>query len=78
MSFSRLKMLYLCVNAQDDRTTIKLHDIKFRKTNKFKCLKAIIPDDDNYGSEIKKKCTGQCGWGKDYCRNMQLKRYWLK
>ena len=33
MSFSSHKMLYLCVNARDYRTTIKLHDIKFKKTD---------------------------------------------
>ena len=48
-------MLYLCVNAEVYRTTIKLHDIKFRNTGKFNYLESIIPENDNYGSEIKKK-----------------------
>ena len=43
-------MLYLCVNAQDYRTTIKLHDIKF--TDKFPYVESIIPE--NCGSEMKK------------------------
>ena len=55
MSFSKYKMLYLCVNAQDYRTTIKLRVIKFRKTNKFKYLESIIPANDNCESEMKKK-----------------------
>ena len=55
MSFSSHKMLYLCVNTQDYRTTIKLHDIKFRKMDKFKYLESIIPENDNCGSKIKKK-----------------------
>ena len=54
MSFSSQKILYLCVNAQDYKTTIKLHDIKFRKTDKFKYLESIIPKNDNCGSKIKK------------------------
>ena len=47
MRVSTHTMLYLCVNAQDYRTTIKLHDIKFRKTDKFKYLESIIPENDN-------------------------------
>ena len=54
-------MLYLCVNAQDYITTIKLRDIKFRKTDKFKCLKSIVPGNDNCGSEIKRRIQArQC------------------
>ena len=48
-------MLYLLVNVQDHRTTIKLHDIKVRKTDNFKYLESIILENDNGGSEIKKK-----------------------
>ena len=48
-------MLYLCVNAQNYITTITLHDIKFRKTDKFKYLESIIPKNDDCGSEIKRR-----------------------
>ena len=54
MSFSSKKM-YLGVHTQNYRTAIKLYDIKFRKTGEFKYLKSIIPENDDYGSEIKKK-----------------------
>ena len=51
-------MLYLRVNAEDYRKTIKLLDIKFRKTDKFKYLKSIISENDNCGSEMKKILAG--------------------
>ena len=53
MSFSSHKLLHTCVNVQNYKTTIKLHDIKFKKMDKFKYLESISPKGDNCGSDKK-------------------------
>ena len=55
--------------------TIKLHDIKFRKMDKFKYLESIIPENDRCGSEITKFKQNSVGEEKDYCRNTLFRRY---
>ena len=72
-------MLYLCVNVQKYGTTIKLHDIKFRKMDKFKYLELIIPENDNCDVRLRSKFKqDKCGWGKKLLQKYLIKKILAK
>ena len=61
------KILYQCINVQNYRTTIKLHDIKFRKTDNIwnQLLQKTI---------IVEMSLSRTVWlgKKDSCRNVKI------